>query len=164
MSVVVDEGAFLDMARHCLVPWKASSECVRRDETRGVWLCNKNRRVCESSLQSCKYVSGLSPTRGSSVSDKRGSREAKYDREFALRNWRNTSSRVIHDQSVAAVPCGCPRAGKSRRVSVSVLSMMRWYAWSTSGSEVTACRDALGLAEYTRAVWCQVVIGWRSAP
>ena len=44
VSVVVDEGAFRDMARHCLVPWKASSECVRRDETRGIWLHNKTRR------------------------------------------------------------------------------------------------------------------------
>ena len=31
--------------------------------------------------------------------------------------------------------------------------------WSTSGSEASACRDALDLAEYKRAVWCQVVIG-----
>ena len=63
VSVVVDEGAFLDMARHSFVPWIASSECVKRDKTRCVWHCNKNRRVCESALQTCKYVSSLRPTR-----------------------------------------------------------------------------------------------------
>ena len=31
--------------------------------------------------------------------------------------------------------------------------------WSTSGAAASACRDALDLAESTRAVWCQVVIG-----
>ena len=31
--------------------------------------------------------------------------------------------------------------------------------WSTSGAEASACRDALDFAEYTRAIWCQVVIG-----
>ena len=36
VSFVVDEGAFLDMARHCFVQWKASSECVKRDESRRV--------------------------------------------------------------------------------------------------------------------------------
>ena len=71
VSVVVDEGAFLDMARHCFVPWIASSECVKRDKTRCVWHCNKNRRVCESALQTCKYVSSLRPTRRGSVHDKR---------------------------------------------------------------------------------------------
>ena len=82
VSVVVDKGAFLDMARQCLVPWKASSECVRRGETRGIWLSIANRRVCESSLQTGKYVLSLSPTRESSVSNKRHSREAKYDKKF----------------------------------------------------------------------------------
>ena len=80
VSVVVDEGAFQDMARHCLVPWKASSECVRRDKTRGIWLSNKNRWVRESSLQTCKYVLSLGPMRGGSRHDKRNSREAKSSR------------------------------------------------------------------------------------
>ena len=71
VSVFVDEDAFLVMARHCCVPWEASSECVKRDETRSVWHCNKNRRVCERSWQTCKYVSSLSPTRGGSVHDNR---------------------------------------------------------------------------------------------
>ena len=53
-------------------------------KTCGSGFYNKNRRACESSLQTCKYVLSLSPTRGSSVHDKRNSREAKYDREFAL--------------------------------------------------------------------------------
>ena len=58
----------------------------------------------------------------------------------------------------------------SRRVSVSVLSMMCWYVWwlrtilrktiwSMFGAEASACRDSLDLAEYTRAFWCQVVFG-----
>ena len=56
VSVVVDEGAFRDMARHCLVPLKASSECIRRDETRCIWLYNKNRREKRSMTESSRWV------------------------------------------------------------------------------------------------------------
>ena len=33
--------------------------------------------------------------------------------------------------------------------------------WLTPGAEASACRDALDLTEYTRAIWCQVVIEGR---
>ena len=58
VSVIVDEGAFLDMNQ---------TEFVKAR--------------CEPA----------SMTRGSSVCDQRNSRDAKYDREFALGNRRNTS-------------------------------------------------------------------------
>ena len=67
-----------------------------------------------------------------------------------------------------------------QKVSVSVDSMARWYAKSlqfsfmtgksktskrtiltTFRAEVSACRDALDLAEYTRAMLCEVVTGGR---
>ena len=58
----------------------------------------------------------------------------------------------------------------SKRVSLSVLSMMRWLVWwlktilkkticFTSGAEASACQDAFDPAECTRAIWYQVVIG-----
>ena len=81
---------------------------------------------------------------------------------------------------------------QSRKVSVSVLSMVRWnmcvvvdlekieaipisfMTWkskaskrtilSTSGAEASSCRDALDLAEYTRAMLCEAVIGERVLP
>ena len=66
-------------------------------------------RVCESSLRTCQYASSPSPTGGSSsVYDKRNSRDAKYDREFALGNRRDTSRRVIRDQSVAEETISAP--------------------------------------------------------
>ena len=85
------------------------------------------------------------------------------------------------------------RRRQSRRVSVSVLSMVRWHGalaqddlekteaipisfmtWKskaskrtilyTFGAEASACRDALDLAECTRAMLCQEVIGRRVLP
>ena len=81
---------------------------------------------------------------------------------------------------------------RQRRVSVFVFSMVRWYVWwlrtiwrkmksfqylyewkskaskrtilSTFGTKASAWRDALDLAEYTRAMLCEVVIGWRVLP
>ena len=41
------------------------------------------------------------PASGSSVHARRNSREAEYDKEFALDNRRNTFRRVLRDQSVA---------------------------------------------------------------
>ena len=36
--------------------------------------------------------------------------------------------------------------------------------WSMSAAEASACRDAFDLAEYTRAIWYQVVIGGEVQP
>ena len=51
------------------------------------------------------------------------------------------------------------------------ISFMTWESkaskrtiLSTSGAEASACRDALDLAEYTRAMLCEVVIGGRVLP
>ena len=75
--------------------------------------------------------------------DKRNSREAKYDREFALRIAEGI--RVCPQQD--ALVCAVAQDDFKKTV------------WSTSGAEASACRDAHDLAEYTRTVWCQVVIG-----
>ena len=148
VSVVVDEGAFLDMARHCFVPWIASSEGVKRDKTRCVWPCNKNRWVCESSLQTCKYVSSLSPTRRGSVHHKR------------IREKRSTtgSSRWVEQKGIRV----CSQ--QDALVCRIAQDLLKKITWSTSGAAASACRDALDLAEYTRAVWCQVAIRAEELP
>ena len=64
---------------------------LRQDQTEFV------KARCEPA----RFASSPSLTRGSPVYNKRNSRDAKYDREFALGNGRNTSGRVIRDQSVA---------------------------------------------------------------
>ena len=74
--------------------------------------------------------------------NKRNSRETKYDKEFAL--GRAEGIRVCSQQD--ALVC---------RIAQDVLKKT---TWSTSGAAASACRDALDLAEYTRAVWCQVVV------
>ena len=45
---------------------------------------------------------------GTPVYNQRNSRDAKYDREFAMGNRRNTSRRVIRDQSVAEETSSAP--------------------------------------------------------
>ena len=53
---------------------------------------------------------------------------------------------------------------------MSVLGMVRWYVWwpkeqcFTFGVEAGACRGALDLAEHTRAMLCEAVIGERVLP
>ena len=98
----------------------------RTDDDGGVLHCGKRvrtvlgvsatrpDRVCESSLRTCQYASSPSPTRGSPVYNKRNSREATYDTEFALGNGRNTSGRVVRDQSVAEETISAPTSAPSK--------------------------------------------------
>ena len=58
------------------------------------------------------------------------------------------------------------RVGSQHDALVCVVAQddVKKTMWSTSGSEASACGDALDLAEYKRAVWCQVVIGGEVPP
>ena len=82
---------------------ESESGLCRTIRNLGAWLYG----VCERSLRT-KYVSSPSPTRGIPVYDKRNSGDAKYDRERALGNRRNTSRRVIRDGSAAEETISTP--------------------------------------------------------
>ena len=91
---------------------ESDSGLCRTIRNLGAWLYG----VCESSLRTRKYVSSPTPTRGTSVYDKRNSRDAKYDRGRALGNRRNTSRRVIRDESVAEETIGVRVSDHKRAV------------------------------------------------
>ena len=57
--------------------------------------------VCDGSRRTCHRASSPSPEGGTPMYNQRTSRNAKFDGELALRDWRNTSRRVICDKSVA---------------------------------------------------------------
>ena len=93
----------------------------------GLTLRQDQTEFCESSLRTCKYVSSPSPTRESSVYDKRNSRDEKCDRQLALGNRRNTSRRVTRDKSVAEETISARGVGsQARRTHSKALEGLGW--------------------------------------
>ena len=69
-----------------------------------------------------------------------------------------------------AVVCVVAQDGLEQTEAIPI-SFMTWKSkaskrtiLSTFGAEASACRDALDLTEYTRAMLCEVLIGWRVLP
>ena len=84
VSVIVGEGAFRRLSGH------------------------GPDRVCESSLRTCQYASSPSRQEGARCTTSEIREMQSYDREFALGIRRDTSRRVIRDQSVAEETISAP--------------------------------------------------------
>ena len=116
MSVIVDEGAFLDKAGH---------------ET--------GLRFRPLPTQMCVLVKTDSPLHDADADpDEEGSED-----EWVAKAKKGIRVRSQHDTLVCVVAQGD----------------LKKTIWSVSVAEASACRDALDLAESSRAVWYQVVVG-----
>ena len=136
------KGPFPDVAGLCLARWKASSDCSGRKKTWGLALQQDQTEFVKvrCDLQVCLECE---PNK-----NELRARQAKFERGEVR-------------QGVCA--------GQIRRVSVSVFSMMRRYVWwlRTMWRKPSILRlwptrahvEMLDLAESTRAIWGQVVIG-----
>ena len=122
VSVVVDEGAFLDMAGH---------------ET------GLRFRLLPTKMYVLVYTDSALHN-----ADADPDEEGSDDEWLAKAKQKGIRVRSQHD----ALVC------------VLAQDDVKKTMWSTSGAEASACRDALDLAEYTRAIWCQVVIGGEVPP
>ena len=137
VSVVVDEGAFLDMAGH---------------ET-GLRFRHLPTKLCLL----------VYPDSARHNADAGTDEEGSDDEWLAKAKQKGTRVRSQHDAVVAL--------DDLEKTEAIPISFMTWKSkaskrtiLSTFGAEASAFRDALDLAEYIRAMICEVLIGGRILP
>ena len=89
----------------------------------------------------------------------------------AMNGWQKAKQKGVRVRSQhGALVCVVAQNGLEKTEAIPI-SFMTWKCTaskrtilSTFGAETSACRDALDLAEYTRTMLCEVVIGGRVLP